>query len=189
MIRRLATAFGGVFLLVATSVSPVAADTTGGGTQLVSESGSCTATVCTETTVSAFLDPFGSSACFDIATYDANTKDQISDEQGCAGTSSFAITSGLVATLGPTSIGLELCDNNGCTPTRTVVVSASDSPTGPITTSSGKSTTKDGFCTTKTKFTDSSADVAGTYTVDGTTTNETGFAEIHHETSKTTCRS
>ena len=188
--RRVASVIVCLFALVAGSATPVAADTTGGGNQLTSTTGSCTADVCTETTVSGFIDPFGSaSACFDISIFDANTKDQISDESGCANTNSFTITSGLVATLGPTSIDLVLCDVNSCTATRTVIVSASDSPIGPITTTSGRTTTKDGVCTTKTKFTDSSADVAGTYTVDGTTTDETGFVSTHHETSKTTCRS
>ncbi len=70
----------------------------------------------------------------------------------------------------------------------TVTVSAGGSPTGPITTTTEKSTTKDGTCTTKIKFTDRFVGVAGTYTIDGTTTAETGFVSTHTERSKTTCR-
>lgn len=145
--------------------------------------------MCTYTNVSAFLDPFGpATACIDYSTYD-NQNNFVSDEQGCAPASSFAITSGLAATLGPTSIDLMLCDASGtCTASRTVVVSASDTPTGPITTTTGKSTTKDGVCTTRIKSTDRSVSVAGTYTVNRTATAETGFVSTHSETSKTTCR-
>lgn len=186
--RRIASVVGGLFLLVAASAIPVAADTTGGGNQLNSFSSSCTGSVCTDTNVFAFLDPFGPpTACIDYTTFD-DQKNFVSDEYGCATASSFTITSALAATLGPTSIDLTLCDANTCTASRTVTVSAKDTPTGPITTTSGKSTTKDGVCTTRIKFTDRSVSVLGTYTVDGTATAETGFVSTHSETSKTTCR-
>ena len=124
--RRIASVVGGLFLLVAASAIPVAADTTGGGNQLNSFSSSCSGTVCTDTNVSAFFDPFGPpTACIDIFKFD-NQKNFVSDEFGCATASSFTITSTLAATLGPTSIALTLCDAAGtCTATRTVVVSAS----------------------------------------------------------------
>ena len=190
--RRIASVVGGLLLLVAASIGPVAADTTGGGNQLYSFSGSCTGsgadTVCTDTTISAFIDPSGATACFDVFSYNPNTGDFVSEEYGCAPASSFTITSSLAATLGATSIPLYLCDGNGCPPSRTVTVSASDTPTGPITTMSGRSTTKDGQCTTRIKFTDRSVAVSGTFTVDSTTTPETGSVSTHTETSKTTCR-
>ena len=186
--RRLASVLGGLFLLIAASAIPVAADTTGGGNQLNSFSSSCSGTVCTDTNVSAFFDPFGPpTACIDIFTFDQGNF--VSDESGCATASSFTITSGLAATLGPTSIALTLCDAAGtCTATRTVTVSASDTPTGPISTTITKTATKDGLCTTRIRSTDQFVNVAGTYTVNGTTTAETGFVSTHHETFKTTCR-
>lgn len=190
--RRIAGILGGLVLLVVASIGPVAADTTGGGNQLFSFAGTCTGSgadaVCTDTTVSAFIDPSGATACFDVSSYNPNTGDFISEEFGCAPASSFTITSSLAATLGATSIPLTLCDANTCANSRTVLVSASDTPTGPITTTSGRSTTKDGTCTTKIKFTDRSVSVSGTFTVDGTTTPENGSVSTHTETSKTTCR-
>ena len=185
--KRVASVMAGLVLLIAASVVPVAADTTGGGNQLQSSSSTCDGDVCTDTTVSAFLDPSGGTACIDIVTYQA--KAFVSDEFGCAPAPSFTISSTLAASFGPTSISLQLCDENTCSDTRTVTVSASDTPTGPITTTSGKSTTKDGTCTTKIKFTDRSVNVTGTYTIDGVSTAETGFVSTHSETSKTTCRS
>ena len=185
--RRIASVVGGLFLLVAASAIPVAADTTGGGNQLNSFSSSCSGTVCTDTNVFAFLDPFGpATACIDYTTYDQGNF--VSDESGCATASSFTITSSLAATLGPTSIALTLCDVNTCAASRTVTVSASDTPTGPISTTITKTATKDGLCTTRIRSTDQFVNVAGTYTVDGTATAETGFVSTHHETFKTTCR-
>jgi len=57
-----------------------------------------------------------------------------------------------------------------------------------VSTTSGHCTSKDGTCTTKTKFTDSFVEVAGTYTINGVTTAETGDVSTHTEKSKTTCR-
>ena len=187
--RRAASVLAGLILLIAASVVPVAADTTGGGNQLQSFTFTCDAEVCTDTTVSAFLDPSGGSACLDIFMFSAVDKSFVSEETGCAPAPTFTISGTLAASFGPTSIALDLCDENGdCAPSRTVVVSASDAPTGPVSTTSGHSTTKDGTCTTKTKFTDSSVSVAGTYTIDGITTAETGDVSTHTEKSKTTCR-
>ena len=188
--RRAFTVLAGLILLIAASVVPVAADTTGGGNQLNSSSTpTCNGDVCTQTLVSAVLDPSGGSfACIDFITYLPEDGTVVSDEVGCAPAPSFRISSTLAASFGPTSIPLEFCDPT-CAPTRTVVVSASDTPTGPVSTTSGHTTTKDGTCTTKTKFTDSSVSVAGTFTVDGITTAETGDVSTHTEKSKTTCRS
>jgi hypothetical protein len=185
--KRVASVLAGVVLLIAASVVPVAADTTGGENQLQSSSSSCVGSVCTDTNVSAFLDPSGGTACIDFLTYTGNTF--VSDESGCAPAPSFRISSTLAASFGPTSIPLELCDDSGCTASRTVTVSASDTPSGPISTTTGRSTTKDGTCTSKIKFTDRSVNATGTYTIDGVTTAETGFVSTHSETSKTTCRS
>jgi hypothetical protein len=186
--RRAASVLAGLILLMAASVLPVAADTTGGGNQLSSSSFTCDGSVCTETDIFAFLDQSGGTACLDIFVSDDKTF--ISHETGCAPAPSFTISNTLAASFGPTSIPLQLCDENfdNCADSRTVIVSASDTPTGPVSTTSGHSTSKDGTCTTKTKFTDSSVSVAGTYTIDGVTTAETGDVSTHTEKSKTTCR-
>jgi hypothetical protein len=67
-------------------------------------------------------------------------------------------------------------------------VSASDSPTGPISTTTTRSTTKSGSCTTKMTTTDQFAELAGTMTVDGTTVDQTGFVDVFTSTSVTHCR-
>src|SRR5262245_23150979 len=187
--RRALGVCAGLVLLIAAAAVPVAADTTGGGNRLSSSAGSCDDTTCTETNVSAEQSPFGSSACIDIVTFLLADKTLVSEESGCAPAPSFIITRTLAASFGPTSIDLELCDAEGsCAASRTVIVSASDTPTGPITTTSGHTTTKDGFCTTKSKFTDQNVSVAGTYTIDGITTHEEGDVSTHTEQTKTTCR-
>ena len=185
--RRAVSVLAGLVLLIAASVVPVAADTTGGGHQLTSFSSACVDNVCTDTEVQAFTDPSGGTACIEILTYTTD-KSSFTDENGCAPAPSFTITSTLAASFGPTSIPLVLCDETTCTSSRTVVVSASDTPVGPISTTSGHTTTNDGTCTTKTKFTDQFVSVTGTYTVDGTTTAEDGSVSTHTEKSKTTCR-
>jgi hypothetical protein len=185
--KRVASILAGLVLLIAASVVPVAADTTGGGNQLQSFSSACVDSICTDTNVSAYLDPSGGTACLDIYTY--TDKSFVSEEFGCAPAPSFTISSTLAASFGPTSISLTLCDNTTCADSRTVTVSASDSPTGPITTTSGKSTSKDGTCTSRIKSTDRSVNATGTYTIDGVTADQTGFVSTHSETSKTTCRS
>ena len=184
--KRATSVLGGLVLLMAASVIPVAADTTGGGNQLESFAGACVGDVCTDTTVSAFLDPSGGTACLDILTY--TDKTFISDEYGCAPAPSFTIRAPwprrLVRPRSPSKSATRQVAR-----IRTVTISASDTPTGPITTSSGRSTTKDGTCTSKIRFTDRSASVVGTFTIDDTTTPETGDVSTHTETSKTTCRS
>ena len=185
--KRVVSVLAGVVLLIGASVVPVAADTTGGGNQLQSSSTACVDAVCTDTNVFAFADPSEATACVEFVTYTDQTF--LSDESGCAPAPSFTISSTLAASFGPTSIPLETCDETTCTHTRTVTVSASDTPNGRIATTTGKSTTKDGTCTSRIKFTDRTVSVAGTYTIDGVTTPETGSVSTHSETSKTTCRS
>jgi hypothetical protein len=185
--KRVASVLAGLVLLIAASVVPVAADTSAGGSRLQSSSSSCVDGLCTDTNISAFLDLSGGTACIEFLAYTDETF--VSDESGCAPTRSFTISKTLAASFGATSIPLEICDETSCTATRTVTVSASDTPTGPITTTRGRSTTKNGTCISKIKFTDRSVNVAGSYTIDGVTTAETGFVSVHTETSKTTCRS
>ena len=70
----------------------------------------------------------------------------------------------------------------------TVTVSASDSPTGPVSTTTTRSTTKDGSCTTKTTTTEKFVDMAGTMTIDGAVYDETGSIDIFTSTSITHCK-
>ena len=69
-----------------------------------------------------------------------------------------------------------------------MTVSANDSPTGPISTTITRSTTKSGTCTIKTTTTDRFADLAGTLTVDGAVSDQTGFIDIFTSTSTTHCK-
>ena len=55
--KRVVSVLAGLVLLIAASVVPVAADTTGGGNQLQSSSTACVDAVCTDTNVFAFADP------------------------------------------------------------------------------------------------------------------------------------
>lgn len=177
--RRAATVLAGLILLIAASVVPVAA--TGGTDGFFSFTYACVGNVCTGTNVSAFMGASGPIACIDFTS-------SVAEETGCAPAPSFQISRTLAVSFGPTSIPLQLCDQTGCRASRTVIVSASDTPSGPITTQSGRVTTTDGTCTTRFKFTDRGASLVGTYTIDGITTAETGNVATYRETSKTTCR-
>ena len=85
-------------------------------------------------------------------------------------------------------ITLDSCNRRTCTTTRTVTVSASDTPTGPISTTTSRSTTKSGGCTTRTTTTDTFADLAGTMTIDGTSFDQTGSIDVFTSTSTTHCK-
>ncbi len=100
----------------------------------------------------------------------------------------MAIGADLSVTVAPTDIPLENCGRRNCSPSRTVNVSASDSPTGPISTTTTRSTTKDGSCTTKSTTTDQFVELAGTLTIDGTVYDETGSIDVFTSTSITHCK-
>ena len=100
----------------------------------------------------------------------------------------MVIGSDLSVTIAPVTIDLQTCGRRTCSTSRTVTVSANDSPTGPISTSTTRSTTKSGGCTTKTTIDEQFADLAGTMTIDAATIDETGFVDVISQTSVTHCK-
>jgi hypothetical protein len=100
----------------------------------------------------------------------------------------MAVGADLSVTVDATQISLDNCGKRTCTSSRTVTVSASDSPTGPISTTTTRSTTKSGGCTTKTTTTDQFAELAGTMTIDGTVYDEQGSVDVFTSTSTTHCK-
>jgi hypothetical protein len=94
------------------------------------------------------------------------------------GGSELTVTSDLSATLAPTTVVLETfeCTEAGCdlVDSREVTVSASDTRTGPIGKGRDRGTFRDGSCMYKWSNTYTSAEVAGTITLDGVTYDEVG---------------
>ena len=195
--RRFAVAFLTIPFVLLLAVGPVAADTSPNGTNFSSSSSSCSTTggrqVCTDTNLFVSSNEDGSDGppCLEIFTYSISSNGRftvISDEFGCASSGTMAVGADLSVTLGESQIPLDNCGRRNCSPSRTVTVSASDTPTGPISTSITRSTTKDGTCTTKTTTTDQFAELAGTMTIDGTVYDETGSIDVFTSTSVTHCR-
>lgn len=117
----------------------------------------------------------------------------ISSEHGFVeGGSELAVTGDLSATLAPTTVVLQSydCTDQGCEEggTREVTVSASDTAVGPVGTSRERGTFKDGACTHKWSFTATSADVAGTITLDGVTYEEVGRVSTGDYRSMSRCK-
>lgn len=148
-------------------------------------------TVCTNLSLQAFTIEDGRVVvCLDSSTFVLN-RDRFTlrdQESGCTEVpaDTLTVTDGLVATLDATTITLTGDGRRGGT--REVTVSAQDSPIGPISTSSGRGSFKDGTCTFRFSFTERSAEVAGTITVDGTTFQESGFASVGSSTVTQSCR-
>ena len=195
--RRIAVAFLAVPFSLLLAIGPVAADTSPNGSNFSSFASSCSTTggrqVCADTSLfaSSNEDGWPGQPCLEVFTYSIGANGRqtvISDEFGCASSGSITIGADLSVALDPTQIPLQDCGRRTCTLSRTVTVSASDSPTGPISTTITRSTTKSGNCTTKMTTTDQSADVAGSMTIDGTALDETGFVDVFTSTSVTHCR-
>lgn len=192
---RFAILGGSIGLLLA--VGPVAADTSPNGSSFFSESTSCTTSgnrqVCTDTFLSVFSNEDGSdgSPCLEVNKYSFSSNGrftQISDEFGCASEGTIAVGADFSVTLDPTDITLQNCGRRSCTGSRTVTVSAADSPTGPVSTTTTRSTTKSGSCTTKSTTTDQFVELAGTMTIDGTVLDQTGSLDIFTSTFTTRCK-
>ena len=147
-------------------------------------------TTCSDITLDASTTSQGTVVCVNTATYalDANRErfKLRSSESGCTevDASTLTVTDRLVATLAPTTVTLE---GRGSA-TRQVTVSAQDSPIGPIGTSAGRGTFTDGTCTFRYSYTEQSAEVAGTITLDGTTFHESGFAGSGENTVTQRCK-
>ena len=193
---RFASLVASVGLLVVL-VAPVDADTSPNGTAFFSSASSCSTSgnreVCTDTFLSVTSNEDGSDGppCLEIHKYSFANNGKftdISDEFGCASDGTIAIGADLSVALDPTSITLETCNRRTCTASSTVTVSASDSPTGPVSNSTTRSTTKSGSCTTRTTTTDQFVELAGTMTIDGTVIDQTGSLDIFTNTSTTHCR-
>lgn len=195
--RRFGSAFLVVAVVLAIGAGPAGAATGGGGpgTTLFSDSTICSASgggqVCTDTNLSVFPNGDGTeSACVGVFTYSISSNGRsrvISDESGCDLAGTLTVGSDLSVTLAPTEVGLLTCGRRSCSPSRTVSVSASDSPTSPIVTTTTKSTTTVGGCTYRTNTTEQDADVAGTLTIDANNLDETGFLSVVSQTSTVHC--
>ena len=153
--------------------------------------GQCTSTGrCTEIFLEAFtgtMEP--GQVCLSTSTYQRTSgggRTALTDEHGCADLSGAAltVTDDLSATLQPTTLTLEAFSCEGeedeaqCSVTsrRDVTVSSSQSAVGPITSSRDRGRSTTGQCRSTYRSTTTSAPVAGTVTVDGTTHTGEGQA-------------
>jgi hypothetical protein len=195
--RRLGLALVAVLLLLLAAVPPVAADTSPSGSNFSVSNTTCTTSggreVCTETNVGSFSNEDGSigPACVEVFTYSISSNGRftvISDEFGCAASAdSVSIGDDLSAAIAPTSITLEKCGRRTCTTTRTVTASMTASPSGPIGETTTRSTTTVGGCKVRTTTTDRFADLAGSLTLDGATSDATGFIDVFTSTETVHC--
>jgi hypothetical protein len=128
--------------------------------------------------------------CLSTATYVLN-RDRFnlrSQEYGCTEVpaSALSLTSDLTATLASTTV--TLTSEGRRSQSREVTVSAHDEAVGPVRTSSGRGSFRDGTCTYRYSYTERSAEVAGTITIDGTPLQESGFAAVGESTFSERCR-
>ena len=194
--RRFVVAFLAVPISLLIAFGTATADTSPNGTNYSSSSSNCSTSggreVCTDTNLNVFSNEDGSlgQPCLEIFKYSISSNGRftvISDEFGCASSGGITIGADFSVTLDATQIPIESCSRQSCT-SRTVTVSASDSPTGPVSTSTTRSTTSSGNCTTKMTTTEQFADLAGTLTVDGTTSASSGFIDVFTSKSTTRCK-
>src|SRR3954453_8065754 len=138
---------GSIGLLLA--VGPVPADTSPNGSSFFSASTDCNTSgnrqVCTDTILSVISNEDGSDGppCLEVHKYSFGSNGrftEISDEFGCATEGTITVGADLSVTLDPTDITLQSCGRRSCTGSRTVTVSAQDSPTGPVSTPSTRLT-------------------------------------------------
>ena len=149
---------------------------------------------CTDTSLDVFsLSPDTLLVCLNTYTYSTRTYRLISQEYGCTETSSAALTftgdftvslSDTSVTVAEVTCGPRRCAEGG---SRTVTVSALDSAVGPILTSTGRGSFTDGTCTYRYSFTDQSAELAGTITIDGVTVDQWGWGSVSQFTVTTRC--
>jgi hypothetical protein len=142
------------------------------GTQvsLFSVSTSCGGSFCTDTVLDAFtIDSETLLVCVNWYTYSIRTGQLRSQEGGCTETSpdALTITESFNVTLSDTTVVIVECNRRGCMETGSVTVSASDSAVSPIFTDSSRGTFSDGECTYRYRSESTSAQVAGTMTIDG----------------------
>src|SRR4029079_18654302 len=156
--RRIGVALAAVPLMLLMTVGSAAADTSPNGTNFFSGSSTCSTSGsrqgCTDRKLSVSSNEGGSDGppCLEIFQYSTTSNGKfsvISDEFGCATSGTMTVGTDMSVTLPASQITLDSCNRRTCTTTRTVTVSASDTPTGPISTTTSRSTTKSGGCTTR----------------------------------------
>jgi hypothetical protein len=198
--RRFAIASLALPLALLLAAGPVAADTFpgGNGTNFSSDSVVCSTSgsrqVCTDTNI--FVGPNGdgtSFGCLDIFTFAISSTGRqsfVSDKNGCNSNVSLTVGSDYSVRLPSTDFSLQTCaaHKRSCTGSTIVSVSASDSVVGPVSTTTTRSTTVSGNCTTKTTTNETSANLAGTITVDGSSVDEQGFLDILNQTFTIRCK-
>ncbi len=171
----------------ATAAPPERVKQSGTSTSLESSTVECTAEqgggeTCTSIVLSAGTDTAGmDSVSLSIETYmrDGEEYTPISSEYGFVeGGAELTVGSDLSATLAPTIVTLESydCTDESCEEagSREVTVSASGTAVGPAATSRERGKFKEGTCTYKWSSTSTSAEVAGTITLDGVTHHAAG---------------
>lgn len=196
--RRHALALLAVPIALLIAVAPVAADTFGApGTYFYTSSTTCTTSgglqTCDDVILNVTPDDTGTYvACLDLQTFTTNGRgggSLKSYESGCAPSGTLTVGKDLSVSLGSTPVALESCTKQQvCTPTRTVNVSASDTPTGALITTTTKSTETIDGCTTRSTVTEKSVDLAGTLTTDGVTRDSLAFVQDFAVKSTTNCR-
>ncbi|MDQ3690752.1 MAG: hypothetical protein M3406_12115 [Chloroflexota bacterium] len=149
---------------------------------------------CTDTSLEVFsISPDTVVVCVSTYTYSTRTYRTISQESGCTETSSDALTftADFTVSLADTSVTVSefSCGPRRCTEggTRTITVSASDSAVGEIFSSSGRGTFSDGTCTYRYSFSEQSAELAGTMTIDGVTMDQFGWGSLSQYSVTTRC--
>ena len=194
--RRHALALLAVPIALLISVAPVAADTFGApGTYFYTSSTTCTTSggmeTCNDVILNVTPDEAGEYvACLELVTFTTNGRgggSLKSDETGCAPSGTLTVGKDLSVSLASTSVALESCTKQGCTPTRTVNVSAADAPNGPLFSTTTKSIETIDGCTTRTTVTEKSLDLVGTLTTDGVTQDSFAFVQVFSLKQTSTC--
>jgi hypothetical protein len=151
---------------------------------------------CTGIFLSASTDTAGMEfVSLSIETYmrDGEEFTPISSESGFAeGDAELTVNSDLSATLAPTTVTLESydCTDEDCelSGSREVTVSASGTAIGPVGTSRERGMFKEGKCAYKWSFTPTSADAAGTITLDGVAYDVAGRVSTGDYRSMSRCK-
>lgn len=150
---------------------------------------------CSYTSLSVYsYDPDTIEVCLYTATYPISRgAPRFTEGYGCTivDDSALTITSDFSFILAATDIEFfeYSCKARRCTETFEVVtVSAEDSAVGPISTTSGRGTFTENNCTYRYSFSQQSAELAGTMTVDGVTMEQWGYGSVSTATSSVRCR-
>lgn len=195
MHRRLIIPFLAVPILLLAIAAPAlgAPPLKESGTQLNFESYAytCSGATCTQTAVYAYSqDSAALEVCLEVTTFNWRNNRMVSGEFGCTSTdpSALLITTDFTVTLSETSILLSDCNRQGCTVSRTAIVSAEDSAVGPVRSESSRGSFSDGTCTYRYASSSQSAELVGTMWIDGSAVEQSGFAAISEFTVVSRCQ-